>query len=94
MTEEQMYRAAAKLLRRDGWCQKNYRSRGAHCIIGAIADASGIPVKEVEDRILLPESIINQVTGWPIHFNDSDDMTKRDVIAALEIAADLATPSP
>lgn len=88
MTEAEMYRKAADLLRRDGWCKGEYiNSAGKRCMYGAMIDAG---VNRVGHPVL--QALIDE---WRVsRFNDHDCETIDDAIAALEIAADLAEPSP
>lgn len=42
MDARTLLREAAKILRRDGWCQKtNKNQMGQHCLVGAIEEAFG-----------------------------------------------------
>lgn len=87
MTEAEMYRAAADLLRRDGWCQGYYRRGKSHCIVGAL-----VKIRTINHCPDLPALRLSTLTGYPMSsFNDAPDMTADDAIAALEIAADLAS---
>ncbi len=84
-TESQCYRDAADLLRRDGWCKGNFRCGRLHCMLGALRYVSR------RRRIVDYWPRLIDVTGIPSVFNDHPDTTKNDAIAALEIAADLAS---
>ena len=92
-------RAAAEVLRRDGWCQsRSHASTGEHCAAGAIEAAvdpnwqtsSGW---EAEQNVrfgaalnAVQRRIDLVLTGW----NDAPGRTADEVIAALEAAADAA----
>ncbi len=95
MTEEQIYRAAAQLLRDKGWFHSERNSVGIEplCIGLAISRVCPEPVGVFSYNDNLPH--LHELIGRSfVDFNDAPDMTADDAIAALEIAADLATPSP
>lgn len=91
MTEAELYREAAKVLRKSGWCQGEYHDKhGHHCLLGAM----GVVAEVADGRFYYddnPVPALKEVVGEPICFNDQTDQTAEDVIAALEIAADLAS---
>lgn len=96
MMEAEMYRAAADLLRRDGWCRGRMRDGKLHCMAGALRKV-GLRHKGVIFPATTPApEVLRRVIGM-VHiamFNDFHCKSSNDAIAALEIAADLATPAP
>jgi hypothetical protein len=97
-------RAAADVLRRDGWTQGDYVADGCHCLVGAIVAALGgkdgegsIPIdnqpRALAARRTLAQHFGDMSTDWwadLIDWNDDPDRTADEVIAALEAAADAA----
>lgn len=83
-TEAQIYRDAIKVLERDGWCQGFYTDfNGRHCIVGSMRNYF---------EMLPWPSTLQDVCGCSItEFNDVMCKTRDDAIAALSIAADLAS---
>lgn len=96
MDKAELYRAAADLLRRDGWCQYSYEDERRHCMAGALSAIKGHRLGNhhgaYDDIYGALASVLG--TRCVAHFNDAYGMTADDAIAALEIAADLATSSP
>jgi hypothetical protein len=97
-------RAAAEVLRRDGWRQDSYGSfAGCKCLYGAIhyvvsdgnhmTDAE-LSAKEEERADTVARRVMDviDVHGWLelLDWNDAPDRTADEVIAALESAADAA----
>jgi hypothetical protein len=93
MTEAEIYRAAAQQLRDDGWWHGgNSRcpTSRATCIGIAIASVTKELVSYVSYNHEYPH--LHDIIGDSMAiFNDAPDMTADDAIAALEIAADLAS---
>lgn len=90
MTEAQMYRAAADILRRDGWCQGDRTdNNGRHCLMGALDEAIGGNANA--GRREWPALWEVTGDGLVMNFNDHHCRSARDAIAALEIAADLCS---
>lgn len=88
-------RAAAEVLRRDGWTRGFYTDpeTGAHCAVGAIRSAismtdSAPMTPALNERWDALEVVLNGegATFW----NDAPGRTADEVIAALEAAADAA----
>ncbi len=91
MTTSETLRAAAQYIREHGWRRQWYgRHGGPRCMLGALWSAN--PESAYRDewgRILM------DVCGCrAADFNDKYCKSADDAIAALEIAADLAEPSP
>lgn len=91
-------RAAADVLRRDGWCQRAWRDGDARCVAGALtravmdrteAEGSNFdrPWQAASDALTL------QVGQAAMIWNDVNGRTADEVIAALEAAADAAEAS-
>ena len=87
MTEAEMYREAAAILRRDGWCRIHLTDeKGRHCLFGAL---------QKSNAVLDATKLYEIIGAWnAMIFNDTECSSADDAIAILEIAADLATPSP
>jgi len=97
-------RAAAEVLRRDGWTQGTYHDvdddRVCHCAVGAIEAGTGYWTlggrtqlnPALRQRVDAAWSAVTPVIGTPDIFswNDDEDRTADEVIAALEAAADAA----
>jgi hypothetical protein len=93
-------RAAADVLRRDGWIQRNDHGPHGHCAAGAIEvaiDPNSIETRNEgwdweqnerfsEATLILARSFNAEVTAW----NDTPGRTAAEVIAALEAAAQAA----
>lgn len=93
-TPEQILREAARLVER-GWVQglffDRYRGQDCYCALGALAVATSGDAYGRCDKGA--ERCLEEVVGPSVAlFNDDPRTTQRDVIAALEIAADLAAP--
>jgi hypothetical protein len=98
-------RAAADVLRRDGWIQLSDHAYGGHCASGAIEVAIDPEWEdhreegwEYEENQRFSEATLrlcrlvdaSSVTGW----NDAPGRTADEVIAALEAAAEAAEARP
>jgi hypothetical protein len=92
-------RAAADVLRRDGWTQKCFHDEtGAHCMVGAVDVAidpewekAGDWDAEQSERWAKARRVLMAVVGDQLtEFNDKSGRTADEVIAALEAAADAA----
>ena len=98
-------RAAAEILRREGWTQgKNIDDEGCRCILGALACvATGGKTSQdnwelgpnrerfAELRAAVHDVLIYDMPpGGVVGWNDAPGRTAREVIAALEAAADAA----
>lgn len=92
-------RAAADILKRDGWTQgAYYDDTGCHCAMGAIATALNVISTEPgdlteaewerwsDDVDHLAKHLGDDVDSW----NDAPGRTADEVIAALHLAADAA----
>lgn len=88
---------AAALLREEGWCQGDFqREDGSRCLAGAVLDAKrdidvirtsfGLPSRDVRFMLL---DRLRRITGRSllVAWNDDEDRTAAEVIAALERAA-------
>jgi hypothetical protein len=99
-------RAAAEVLRRDGWTQGDYYDfeTGCHCVLGALIAAAGGP-KATHPMDLAPpatrsrfdpavKAVIDHLGfDYGLHvvdWNDAPGRTADEVIAALLAAADAA----
>jgi hypothetical protein len=85
-------RAAAEVLRRDGWTQEKFTSlAGCHCAAGAMRMVAE-DVEKWRDAIdALCDGLA--IAPYPIsvyRWNDAPERTADEVIAALEAAADAA----
>jgi hypothetical protein len=93
MNERETYLVAADLIRRHGLCKNAASDEGGRlCMLGALGVAYGGRTMAWPSA---PKSSLLDVVGGATHgdiidFNDDRFLTKRDAIAALEIAADLA----
>jgi hypothetical protein len=93
-------RAAADVLRRDGWTQGAYHCEGSHCAVGAIEMSTGVWVKGqyrnyAEPRVTeawraLMKHLGHDEPNAIFAFNDAPGRTADEVIAALEAAAQAA----
>lgn len=97
-------RAAAEVLRRDGWTQGDYVGMGGcRCLVGAVTkvlggdDGEGSVPSDNSERLNEVRRAINvQVAGtsdyWfdVIDWNDDESRTADEVIATLLAAADAA----
>lgn len=93
-------RAAAEVLRRDGWTQGIFTSEatGCHCAAGALgwAVAENLEDAVFSERWSTAMGALCRSLGispWPLaayRWNDAPDRTADEVIAALEAAADAA----
>jgi hypothetical protein len=87
-----IYRAAADLVDRIGWARHKFQHRnGKMCMMGAIRKvALGSALDDSKDRWLnLP--LVQNITGGrsAVSFDDVHCKTRRDVVAALCIVADI-----
>lgn len=90
-TRDLLLAAAKKLNAPEKWCKVHYRNGPAMCMVAALREVS---VKE-GDLNKAYSSVLNVIgCGSVVEFNDSHCKTYKDAVAALKIAADLATPSP
>lgn len=81
-------RAAADVLRRDGWTQGGLSADGRHCAIEALFRATaGV------GRALVAHDALRSQVGKVATWNDTPGRTADEVIAALEAAADAADAS-
>lgn len=87
-------RAAAEVLRRDGWTKGTFTDAcGSHCVAGALSVVVGTGIA---DRWRDGIELLCQTVGvkpWPTnayHWNDEPGRTADEVIAALLAAADAA----
>lgn len=90
-------RAAADILRRDGWTQlRLHDEKGCHCVSGALIKAitgrnTSILAEQECARHVAAQAALASVVGTNvIAYNDAEDRTQDEVIAALEAAADTA----
>ena len=85
-------RAAAEVLRRDGWAQGGLAGDG-YCAIEAVWQVAGYWGKRPMEAV---ESLRGYVPrpGSIIQWNDAPGRTVDEVIAALEAAADAAEGTP
>lgn len=86
---ERNFRKAARLIRRNGWCQHGIGRDGKRrCIEMAIRDVAGIKDLFFNTTYC---TILEEVTGmYVFKFNDEQCKNEDDAVAVLEIAADLA----
>jgi hypothetical protein len=92
-------RAAAEVLRRDGWTQEYMHCDGKHCALGAVEvvvdpdlhDDDGWD-DEQNRRFADAAKLLRRVTGESqiVDWNDAPGRTADEVIAALEAAAQAA----
>lgn len=96
-------RAAAEVLRRDGWCQLTaHRFWGQHCAAGAIEvavdphwkDSAGWEDDQNARFSRATYALQDYIGASPTFWNDAPDRTADEVIAALEAAADAAEATP
>jgi len=95
LTPQHILDTAADILITDGWTQGNYRDvGGCRCALGALGAAaecdptySRTAAFDDAERHLLETIGATNVIDW----NDADDRTAPDVIAAMRKAANLAT---
>jgi hypothetical protein len=97
-------RAAAEVLRRDGWTRNTYQSAdGCKCALGALhyVASNGLSVSDADltlEEEARAEAATNRLAThlggayWitVLTYNDSPGRTADEVIAALEAAADAA----
>jgi class 3 adenylate cyclase len=95
MNVAEQLRAAAQYIREHGWTRRGFGLHGGpRCMIGAIGSVLGIDPQRVSVPVPV---VLYGVCGdcsdkqGLVAFNDHDCKTKNDAIAALEIAADLAS---
>lgn len=86
-------RAAAEVLRRDGWTRGSFRDpdSGCRCAAGAIPECEWGSRRWREAVVVFGDHV--GVGPWPVavyRWNDDEDRTADEVIAALEAAADAA----
>jgi hypothetical protein len=92
-------RAAAEVLRRDGWTQGFMHCDGKHCALGAVEVVVDPDTNDDEGwddeqnrRFADAAKLLRRVTGESqiVDWNDDPGRTAEEVIAALEAAADAA----
>lgn len=86
MTTAKRLRRAAEILRKTGWCQQiAYTPDGRCCLQEAV-------IRACPGKIGNAFALLRKVTRWNCitAWNDSSSRTKRQVLSALERAADLA----
>ena len=85
-------RAAAEVLRRDGWTQGDYeKADGCKCLSGALRSVCGGIDSTEPERYLPAWGYLRALIGREaITWNDAPGRTADEVIAALEAAADAA----
>ena len=103
---EKIYREAQTILDKRGWCQHTYESAsGQMCIAAAIRAAQNLPPNPYTNsinRVAFTEAELELVILTESNINGSilEDVnnfyleTKADALGLLELAADLAAPSP
>ena len=95
MNEAEIYRKAAELLRRNGWASASWSqlnaAYGPRCIGIALREAGGpLPnYYSTESSYPALQELLNDTCL--AEFNDHHCETVDDALAALEIAADLAS---
>jgi hypothetical protein len=90
VTTADQLRAAAQYIREHGWCIGTGEDGGPRCILGACASVADTTINALICTPLY--RAIEAVTGDFVGgFNDGHCESADDAIAALEIAADLAS---
>lgn len=80
-------RAAAEVLRCDGWTQGELTdANGCHCVLGAFYKAGCLAMPGAADQVFRDHIGVGSLAAW----NDREGRTAEEVIAALEAAADAA----
>lgn len=101
---EKIYRDARTILDKRGWCQHNYEdASGQMCIVAAIRAAQNLSPNPYEDGWRRVSTEAEMELGYLAdsecragleRLNNFSLQTKEDVLGLLELAADLAAPSP
>jgi hypothetical protein len=87
-------RAAAEVLRRDGWTRDTFTDDdGCHCVAGAVGVVTGETYIDRWREAIVTLAVSRGLAPWPLsvyRWNDAPERTADEVIAALEAAADAA----
>ena len=94
MKPHEELRRAAQIIREQGWARGTFQDYcGRVCISGACGVAiHGLAMMGMSTQAML--FFYQACNEYPTRFNDVMCLCEDDAAAALEIAADLATPSP